>query len=62
MRVLFQGHKASFVHRRKTLWNNLTSYFGRAEEVKTKLERALEKLILRPMFEEKRELGSFALE
>ena len=42
-KFFFKVTKTSFVHRRKTLWNNLTSYFGQSEEVKTKLERALEK-------------------
>ena len=42
-KFFFKVTKTSFVHRRKTLWNNLTSYFGKSEEVKTKLERALEK-------------------
>ena len=42
-KFFFKVTKASFVHRRKTLWNNLTSYFGKSEEVKTKLERALDK-------------------
>ena len=42
-KFFFKVTKASFVHRRKSLWNNLTSYFGKSEEVKTKLERALEK-------------------
>ena len=37
----FRVSKISFVHRRKTLWNNLTSHFGKSEEVKTKLEQAL---------------------
>ena len=39
----FKVSKASFTHRRKTLWNNLTSYFGKSEEVKAKLENALAK-------------------
>ena len=39
----FKVTKASFVNRRKTLWNNLTSYFGKSEEVKEKLENALAK-------------------
>lgn len=39
---LFDVAKASFVHRRKTLWNNLTNRFGKSEEVKAKLEQALE--------------------
>ena len=38
----FKVSKASFTHRRKTLWNNLTSYFGKSNEVKTKLESALD--------------------
>lgn len=40
--------KISFVHRRKTLWNNLTSYFGKAEETKAKLEKALEIAEIKP--------------
>ena len=42
-KFFFKVSKASFVHRRKTLWNNLTSYFGKSEEVKAKLENALAK-------------------
>ena len=38
---LFRVAKASFVHRRKTLRNNLTNHFGKSEEVKAKLEQAL---------------------
>ncbi len=45
---LFDVAKASFVHRRKTLWNNLTNRFGKSEEVKAKLEQALEKAELTP--------------
>lgn len=44
----FKVSKASFTHRRKTLWNNLTSYFGRSNEVKTKLESALDNAELSP--------------
>ena len=40
--------KISFVHRRKTLWNNLTSHFGKAEETKAKLEKALEMAEIKP--------------
>ncbi|MCB5034345.1 16S rRNA (adenine(1518)-N(6)/adenine(1519)-N(6))-dimethyltransferase RsmA [Streptococcus mutans] len=40
--------KAAFVHRRKTLWNNLTSHFGKSEEVKVKLEQALEAADIKP--------------
>ena len=38
----FKVSKASFTHRRKTLWNNLTSYFGKSDETKDKLTQALE--------------------
>ncbi|MBA2796367.1 16S rRNA (adenine(1518)-N(6)/adenine(1519)-N(6))-dimethyltransferase RsmA [Streptococcus porcinus] len=38
----FRVVKVGFVHRRKTLWNNLTSHFGKSEETKKKLENALE--------------------
>ena len=38
----FKISKASFTHRRKTLWNNLTGYFGKTEEVKDKLTKALD--------------------
>ncbi|KHD44989.1 16S rRNA (adenine(1518)-N(6)/adenine(1519)-N(6))-dimethyltransferase RsmA [Streptococcus hongkongensis] len=39
---LFRVSKASFVHRRKTLWNNLVSHFGKSEEIKTQLSHALD--------------------
>ncbi|WP_165211937.1 16S rRNA (adenine(1518)-N(6)/adenine(1519)-N(6))-dimethyltransferase RsmA [Streptococcus tangpeifui] len=45
---LFDVAKASFVHRRKTLWNNLTNRFGKSENVKEKLRQALEMAGLRP--------------
>ena len=44
----FRVAKISFVHRRKTLWNNLTSHFGKAEETKAKLEKALEIAEIKP--------------
>ena len=44
----FRVSKISFVHRRKTLWNNLTSHFGKSEEVKSKLEQALENANIKP--------------
>ena len=44
----FRVSKASFLHRRKTLWNNLTSHFGKSEEVKNKLEQALENAAIKP--------------
>lgn len=47
-RFFFKVSKASFVHRRKTLWNNLTSYFGKSEETKGKLTAALERAELSP--------------
>ncbi|WP_438835664.1 16S rRNA (adenine(1518)-N(6)/adenine(1519)-N(6))-dimethyltransferase RsmA [Streptococcus pluranimalium] len=45
---LFDVSKASFLHRRKTLWNNLTNRFGKTDDVKVKLETALEKAELKP--------------
>lgn len=45
---LFDVAKASFVHRRKTLWNNLTNRFGKSDDIKAKLEEALAKAGLKP--------------
>ena len=47
-KFFFKVSKASFVHRRKTLWNNLTSYFGKSEGTKAKLTAALEQAELSP--------------
>ncbi|NMH33304.1 16S rRNA (adenine(1518)-N(6)/adenine(1519)-N(6))-dimethyltransferase RsmA [Streptococcus sanguinis] len=47
-KFFFKISKASFVHRRKTLWNNLTSHFGKSEETKSKLTAALERAELSP--------------
>ena len=47
-KFFFKVSKASFTHRRKTLWNNLTGYFGKTEEVKDKLTKALEQAGLAP--------------
>ena len=47
-KFFFKVTKASFVHRRKTLWNNLTSHFGKSEETKAKLTAALEQAELSP--------------
>ena len=44
----FKVSKASFTHRRKTLWNNLTSCFGKSDEIKTRLENALNNADLSP--------------
>ena len=44
----FSVSKASFVHRRKTLWNNLTSRFGKTEEIKAKLEAGIQAAGLQP--------------
>ena len=44
----FKVSKASFTHRRKTLWNNLTGYFGKTEEIKDKLTKALNQAGLAP--------------
>ncbi|MEL0445774.1 16S rRNA (adenine(1518)-N(6)/adenine(1519)-N(6))-dimethyltransferase RsmA [Streptococcus pneumoniae] len=47
-KFFFKVAKASFTHRRKTLWNNLTGYFGKTEEVKDKLTKALDQAGLSP--------------
>lgn len=47
-KFFFKVSKASFTHRRKTLWNNLTGYFGKTEEVKDKLTKALDQSGLSP--------------
>ena len=47
-KFFFKVSKVSFVHRRKTLWNNLTSHFGKSEETKVKLTAALEQTELSP--------------
>ncbi|MFH5641959.1 16S rRNA (adenine(1518)-N(6)/adenine(1519)-N(6))-dimethyltransferase RsmA [Streptococcus agalactiae] len=44
----FRVSKVAFVHRRKTLWNNLTSHFGKSEDTKAKLEKALEMAKIKP--------------
>lgn len=41
-KFFFKLTKASFVHRRKTLWNNLTNYFGKTDSVKRQLTEGLE--------------------
>ena len=47
-KLLFKVAKASFVHRRKTLWNNLTNAFGKSDDVKEQLEKALELAAIAP--------------
>ena len=47
-KFFFKVSKASFTHRRKTLWNNLTGYFGKTDEVKDKLTKALDQAGLSP--------------
>ena len=47
-KFFFKVSKASFTHRRKTLWNNLIGYFGKTEEVKEKLTKALDQAGLSP--------------
>lgn len=44
----FRVSKVAFEHRRKTLWNNLTSHFGKSEDTKAKLEKALEIAKIKP--------------
>lgn len=57
----FRVSKISFVHRRKTLWNNLTSHFGKADETKAKLEQALEIAEIKPSIRgEALSIGEFA--
>ena len=47
-KFFFKVSKASFIHRRKTLWNNLTGYFGKTDEIKDKLTKALDQAGLSP--------------
>lgn len=47
-KLFFKVAKASFTHRRKTLWNNLSNYFGKAAEVRIKLEHALQEAEIEP--------------
>ena len=47
-KFFFKVSKASFTHRRKTLWNNLTGYFGKTDEIKGKLTKALDQAGLSP--------------
>lgn len=44
----FRVFRLSFVHRRKTLWNNLTSHFGKSEDIKAKLEKGLALADIKP--------------
>ena len=44
----FRVSKVAFVHRRKTLWNNITSHFGKSEDTKAKLEKELEIAKIKP--------------
>lgn len=44
----FDVTKASFVHRRKTLWNNLINRFGKTSDIKIKLESALKEADVSP--------------
>lgn len=41
-KVFFKFLKGSFVHRRKSYWNNLTVYFGKSDEIKAKITAGLE--------------------
>ena len=47
-KFFFKVSKVSFIHRRKTLWNNLTGYFGKTDEIKDKLTKALDQAGLSP--------------
>ncbi|WEV45048.1 16S rRNA (adenine(1518)-N(6)/adenine(1519)-N(6))-dimethyltransferase RsmA [Streptococcaceae bacterium ESL0687] len=44
----FRVTKLAFLHRRKTLWNNLLASFGKDDEVKEKLTKALEEVDIKP--------------
>lgn len=44
----FKMSKMAFLHRRKTLWNNLLAQFGKADETKVKLTKALEESEISP--------------
>lgn len=44
----FKMSKMAFLHRRKTLWNNLLAQFGKADETKVKLAKALEEAEISP--------------
>lgn len=44
----FKMSKMAFLHRRKTLWNNLLAQFGKADETKVKLTKALEEAEISP--------------
>ncbi|WP_159564402.1 16S rRNA (adenine(1518)-N(6)/adenine(1519)-N(6))-dimethyltransferase RsmA [Streptococcus halichoeri] len=45
---LFRVSKASFAYRRKTLWNNLISHFGKTAVTKQRLTQALETAQISP--------------
>ena len=49
----FSVSKASFVHRRKTLWNNLTSRFGKTEESKPSWKQESKLQACNLLYEEK---------
>lgn len=44
----FRVSRVGFVHRRKTLWNNLVSHFGKAEDTKARLEQGLALAEIKP--------------
>lgn len=44
----FELTRASFTQRRKTLWNNLTSHFGKDDDTKQWLEKSLEESDIDP--------------
>ncbi|WP_080147141.1 16S rRNA (adenine(1518)-N(6)/adenine(1519)-N(6))-dimethyltransferase RsmA [Marinilactibacillus piezotolerans] len=47
-KAFFQVARAAFVQRRKTLWNNLQSAYGKEPEIKEKLQRALDQAEIDP--------------
>lgn len=44
----FRVAKVGFAHRRKTLWNNLISHFGKTQDIKEQLGKALDMADINP--------------
>lgn len=59
-KAFFKFVKASFVHRRKSYWNNLIVFFGKDEETKAKITEALASVEVDPKIRaEKLDLATF---
>ncbi|TLQ06842.1 16S rRNA (adenine(1518)-N(6)/adenine(1519)-N(6))-dimethyltransferase RsmA [Marinilactibacillus psychrotolerans] len=48
-KVFFQVTRSAFVQRRKTLWNNLQSAYGKEPDIKEKLQKALDTARIDPI-------------